>query len=377
MSKHFITDVPKYFEPQVNDCFSNALTSYILYKKLNHNIIMTDYLSLMYDKDNGYLGLNYLSKPNSTVFFTEEELNTSYHFIYMAPTETYKAGEKSNIHIQDKKKIYISKYIDDSNDAYLRTKELIDNDIPVVAAVDLYYMKYHRAYQKEHGLHYVVITGYDEENKYYEVFDKFKLTSCDFDGKLPISDVISARDSNNPQSNPVMGLYERKILNNWIEAKIGDDFSIDKEDILSIITESVARMKGQKEILANKCGIGVLKDFKEYIQSKKQEEFDEQNKYYFGTYLNQAFKVISRNRKRFKIFINEAKAFFTIESADEIEECLEQSSKSWDISANLCYKLAICKKILLIDDICTQIDKIIEKESTLIEKLDDLIYKIK
>lgn len=375
MSKHFISDVPRYFQPQVNDCFSTALTSYILYRKLNPNITMADYLSLMYDEKNGYLGLNYLFKPNSTVFFTDEELNTSFHFFYMAPVETYKLKEDKDIQEKDKGKIYISKYIEDSDNAYLRTKELIDNDIPVIVAVDLYYMNYHRAYQKEHGLHYVVITGYDEENGYYELFDKFKLASCNFDGKLPISDIISGRASKNPQSNPLMGSYEREILNNWIEVKVNEDFNVSKEDIFSIISESLDRMKGKKEVLGNKCGINVLKDFINYMKLKKQEELDEQNTYYFNTYLNQAFKVIARNRKRFKLFISEAKSFFTIEAASEIENCLEDSSRFWDISANLCYKLAISKRLSLIDDISIQLEKVIETENILIEKLDIFIQK--
>lgn len=376
MSKHFISDVPRYFEPQVDDCFSTALSSYIVYRKLNPNIIMADYLSLMYDENSGYLGLNYLFKPNSTVFFTEEELNTAFHFFYMAPVKTYKNKNENDIQ-ENKGKIYISKYVDDSNNAYLRTKELLDDDIPAIVAIDLYYMNYHRVYQKEHALHYVVITGYDEENRYYELFDKYKLGNSDFDGKLPICDVIAARASKNPQSNPYMGSYERQILNNWIEVKINDDFNVSKKDIFSIISESLDRMKGKKEILGNKCGISVLKDFIGHIQSKKQEELDGQNAYYFSTYLSQVFKVIARNRKRFKLFICEAKSFFTIDSAPEIENCLESSSKLWDVSANLCYKLSITKKLSLIDDISNQLEKIIEIENALIAKLDIFVCENK
>jgi hypothetical protein len=327
----------------------------------------------MYEEESGHMGINYLFKPYTSIIFTEEQLNVSMHFFYNAEISTYEHEKHKDRKIQNRSKINLFKYISDDDTSYSRTKELINNNKPVLAATDLFYMRYHQAYQKQHGLHYVVITGYDEEAGEFEVFDKYKLANSNFEGKLPIKEVNMARQSKNTQHDDLIGDYDRPILNSWTEVEIGNDFEINKEDILEIVEESFKRMKGEKNVLGLSCGINMIRACKENIESKKLEELNENNTYFFKSYYNQAFKVIARNRKRFKSFINEAKNIIHIESADKIETLLEESSNLWDINANLSYKLAISKKVSIIADICNKFDEIIEKESKVLDLLEDFI----
>jgi hypothetical protein len=367
-----IQNVPRFFEQHVSDCFHNALSAQLLYQKLNPNLIMADYLSFLYDSKTGYVGVNYLYKYNTSVEFTEEELNTSFEMAYFPVPELFNADNVNKKTFKDR--LIVKMYIEnDSDRAYKRLKELIDMDIPAVVAVDLYYMPYHRAYQKEHGLHYVVITGYNEEEGWYELFDKYKLSSSDFDGRLPIEQIRMARASDNPQKNAVMGEFTRPIQNVWCEVDYEADFKIRNERILGIIEESCRRMQGRKQVLGNQCGFEAMNCLVQDLEKKKTEELNEKNLYMFKTYYNETFKTIARSRKRFKAFINDIEGIISPELKAELLNLLEDTSKYWDICANLSLKLGITKKLALLEDVINQLNRVIDTEKIIIEKISTLV----
>lgn len=372
MTMKRIENVPRFFEPYVSDCFHNALSAQLLYLGLNPNIILADYLSFLYDKETGYMGVNYLYKYNTSVEFSEKELNTSFEQAYFPVPEIY----NNNISIHNNlsgDQLIVKMYIENDSDcAYNRVKELIDQDIPVVAAVDLFYMKYHRAYQREHGLHYVVITGYNEEEGWYELFDKYKLSSSDFDGRLSIDEIREARASENPLNNAMMGEYTRPIQNVWCELENYKDFQINKDRIIATLKESCSRMNSEKKVLDNQCGFEAINTLIRDFDSKKSDELSQKNQYMFKTYYNETFKTIARSRKRFRVFINELNDLIPQNIQNEISNLLEESSKHWDICANLSLKLGITKKIVLLDDIINQLKNVIEKEQTVIANLNNL-----
>ncbi|QNU67454.1 BtrH N-terminal domain-containing protein [Ruminiclostridium herbifermentans] len=373
MAMKSIKNVPRFFEPYVSDCFHNALSAQFLYLGLNPNILLADYLSFLYDKETGYMGVNYLYKYNTSVEFSEKELNTSFELIYFPVPKLYENNIEHKA-VTDKDQIIVKMYIENNPDgAYNRVKELIDQDIPVVVAVDLFYIRYHRAYQKEHGLHYVVITGYNEEEGWYELFDKYKLTNSDFDGKLQIDEIRIARASENPLSNAIMGEYSRPIQNVWCELENYKNFKVKTDRIIATLRESCSRMNSEKEVLGYQCGFEAINTLISDLNSKKSEELSETRQYMFKTYYNETFKTISRSRKRFKTFINELNDFIPQNSQEEISNLLEESSRHWDICANLSLKLGITKKLILIDDIIDQLNKVIINEQKVISSLGNLL----
>lgn len=372
MSSHFIENVPNYFDPIVNDCFSNALGSYILYKDLDPNIVMADYLSFIYDEEDNSMGINYLFKSYDTVIFTEEQLNVSLHFFYNSEIYTYDSKLHNDRNVR-KDKINLFKYVSDKEKSYERMKELINQDKPVIAAIDLYYAKYHPAYMKKHGLHYIVITGYDESLGEYEVIDKYKLTNSDFEGRLSINEINNGRNSSNPLSDPIKGDYERPIQNTWTEVEIGEDFEVTSDDILAIIKESIVRMKGEKKVLGLNCGINMIKKCKEKIECVKNVELDENILFTFKSYYNYIFKVIARNRKRFGVFIESSNKYLVIDNSKSVIELLNLSAEKWDICANLSYKFGLCKKARVIDDISSKFEEIIQLETEIVNLLEKCV----
>jgi hypothetical protein len=373
MNTHSIGNIPRYFEPHVNDCFLNALSSHLLYQKLDPRLILADYLSFIYNPADGYIGNNTYIKPIDIIFLAEEWFNTQFQFLYLHKPKCFRSEFSENPANIHPGKINIMFYIEnDYLPAFSRLKELIDNDIPVIMAVDLYYISYHRAFGKEHGLHYIVVTGYNEEQGYLELFDKYKLSSSDFDGKMSFEEIRLARGSENPLNNPLMGQYRRPINNLWAEVAIGGDFKISQGDVLAILKESICRMRGQTNIIGNPCGFEMMDRFIRDLLAQKDEELDERNRYRFKTYYNETFKTMSRSRKRFNMFLKNSAGLIP-ELSGEILKDLEDSSLCWDIAANLCYKLAISKNFDVLDSIGKQLKKMREAETGFITKLDQYL----
>jgi hypothetical protein len=369
MSKHSIMNVPRYFVPYTNDCFQNAYGSVISYLELKPELLLADYLSFVYDPKSGYAGMNYLQKEGTSVEFTEEELNCSLEYVYFPTTTIFSQRKGQQTKNIQNDQIKITWYIeDDENIAYLRMKELIDMEMPVVVVVDLYYIKYHKAYQKEHGLHAVVVTGYNEEENYVEIFDKYRFSSCDFDGKFPIDELILARNSKN-----CSGRYNRPIRNLWMEFSGNKQFVYNEKRWREILEESCRRMYGEKDILGCKCGLDSLEAFRRDLAAKREGEMDQAMLDYFKYYYSAIFRSLSRSRIRFNEFLIALDSKLPEELVTEVTSLLKESSKGWEINANLSIRLAITKNINAIDNLSEQIKAIWDYESLAVEKLHKYI----
>ncbi|WP_027086226.1 BtrH N-terminal domain-containing protein [Cohnella panacarvi] len=372
-SKRSIPDVPRYFVPHVGDCFANAYGAVAKHMGLNPELVLADYLCFMYDEQTEYIGINFLGRYSTSVEFTEEELNSSMEFAYLPPTAIYLEQNKPGLLPEYKDRLQIRLLIqDDPAIAYRRTKELLDAGRPVIAVVDLHGVSYHRAFKREHGIHAVVLTGYDEENQIYELFDKYKLSSSDFDGTLPMEEIMQARSALCLQNNPITGPFSRPVRNLWMELEVGEEFRVTEERIRAIIRQSSLRMKGLQPVHGRVCGLERLEAFRQSLLDKKEIVFDELEVYRFRTYYNRSMKGLSRQRKRFQAFIQEASALISIpgDVCAELNEELEASAMRWDIAANLSLKLGIARKPAILDELCEQLRFIREAETKVVGYLD-------
>ncbi len=374
MKNTLIGKVPRYFEPYVNDCFHNAYAAVLEYMGLNTRLILADYLSFMYDRASDNIGVNYLYRMNTSVEFTEEELNTSLEFVYLPATKNFSSpAEGISGEVRYKDRVNINMYIDDNPDmAYSRLKSLIDGGKPVIAAVDLYYMSYHRAYMKEHGLHCIVITGYNEKEGWFELFDKFRLSSSDFDGRISIMEVNQGRVSENPLalSNNIL---KRPVKNLWIEIYGENNFQISNEKLMNVLVESCSRMTGKKQVLGQECGLKALDSFISGLLLKKEKGLDNADINWYRNYLNMSFKNIARNRKRLMVFVNEISRLLPENLVQEVCRYLDESSKHWDISASIALKLGIKKSLDLTDELVKQLSEVRNLESCLVEELENYL----
>ncbi|HEX2947348.1 MAG TPA: BtrH N-terminal domain-containing protein [Clostridia bacterium] len=368
MKKHTIENVPRYFEPNFHDCFHNVLSSLLRYKGLNTKLVMADYLSFMYERESGYIGLNYLDKPLNTILLTEEEMNTSLEYVFSPTTANYLDYNTvlNDSRYGDRVKI-LRFYDDDSERASLHLKDLIDRNEPTIIAVDLFYMHYHTAWQKEHGLHYVIVTGYDDEKGLIELFDKKLNIGSDFDGSLTTQEIMQARNSNNPHMDPLLGEYDRPLHNVWVEVKT-DSFAISDSKSLNIIRKSCSRMYGQEIVLGNKCGLAELDRFRNDLIIKTESELNNQVLSLFRYYTT-AFKTIARSRRRFRDFINELSPILPVDLITGVSGLLEDSSKCWELCSNISYKFAITKSRELVKSIFEKLGTAMECETKAVDRL--------
>jgi hypothetical protein len=369
-----VADVPRYFQPYVNDCFANAYGAVLSHMGLNPVLVLADYLSFMYDGETGFIGTNFLYRYTPTVEFTEEELNTSLELGYFYQTCSYSRGGNRPVSPKSRNRVQFRMFIeDDESAAYARTKELIEAGKPVITIVDLYEMSYHRAYQKEHGLHAVVITGYDDEREEVELFDTYPLSSSDFDGRLPYEQVMAGRGSLTPLSNPIVGEYSRPIRHLWVEIDADPQLHFAEDQLYTIIEETCRRMQGGKEVLGRACGLSKIDEFRAHLSRREQETLDEQGIFLFKNYYNNSLKMIARSRRRFKAFLQELGDLVPPNEVALAAEALEESAKHWDICAYLCLKLGIKKSMALVSDLDKHLTTISELETRAVDSLQQIV----
>ncbi|UJF34495.1 BtrH N-terminal domain-containing protein [Paenibacillus hexagrammi] len=368
MGKKSVQDVPRYFEPYVSDCFNNAYGSLLTRMGYDPRLVLADYLSFMYEQETGFIGTNFLFHFANSVEFSEEQLNTSFEFIYLPATQYYREGrELPPVH----DRIQISMNIhDDGEAADKRLRELLDENKPVIVFVDLYDMPYHPACGKEHGLHAIVITGYDDEQGVYEVFDRYELSSgTNFLGTIPKEDIRRSRQALTPCSNPIAGSYNRPVRNLWIEMDEFRPVQLTRERLLDVVNRSCRRMEGGEVILGQICGLERIDAFRQGLLRRKEGAVDERFVYFFRSYLNQNLKVIARSRRRFKVYLETIRELLPEAATNAACEALEESAKRWDICANVCLKLGITKSLKLIDDLDKHLQAIMDLEKRAIQSI--------
>lgn len=372
MGRQIIEDVPRYYEPYVNDCFASAYGALIQHVGHNPNLVLADYMSFMFDAENGYIGVNFLHRYSTSVEFSEEQLNSSLAAVYFPATAHYDRAVRLQIPPQQENKLVLRMYIhDDPEVAEQRLREMVDAGRPIVVFIDLYHMHYHQAYQREHGLHAVVITGYDDEAQQYHMFDKYIMTNCDFDGAISMEEVRVGRLSHCPMHNPMSGDFQREIRHLWVEISGEDTFVMTDELISTVLQESRNRMLGHERVHGNLCGFPAIEAFRQYLQQMDLSALDEKMIYRFRGYYLQALKQVARQRRRFAAFISEIPGKLLPYSSDSICEDLHESAKYWDISANLALKFGITKRMKLVEDIVDQLVLLEQLERGIMNKIGD------
>ncbi|MCL6457948.1 MAG: BtrH N-terminal domain-containing protein [Gorillibacterium sp.] len=349
-------DVPRYYEPYVNDCFANAYGSLLAHKGLDPAIGLADYLCFMYDSELEYIGVNFLNRVSATVEFTEEELNSSMPFAYLPATSLYGKCDRKDIHQSDHEHFQIHMYYhDDPGVADARVKELLNQSEPIIVVVDLYEIHYHRAYKQQHGLHAIVVTGYDERLQEYVLFDKYAMSSSDFDGALSMEEVAAGRIAECENTNPLTGTILRPIRNLWMELHVHPEFHFSEERAKALVRGSCLRMRGQEQVHGRVCGFTALDAYIDRLLSKRSVVFDDTEKYRFRFYYNMALKTVARQRKRFKAFLSAADAAFGWDTLRHVQNGLDEAALRWDIAANLSLKLGITGKLVNLDELAGQL----------------------
>ncbi|MFC5468077.1 BtrH N-terminal domain-containing protein [Cohnella suwonensis] len=370
--RHSAEGVPRYFSPHAGDCFNNVYGAALSHLGLNPDIVLADYMNFMYDEGTRCIGINFLMRFSASNEFTEEELNSSMEFAYLPATSYFdRDGSESGGSRRCKDRVHIQLLLtDDPETAHLRLKERIDAGKPHIVAVDLHEMSYHRAFGREHGLHAVVVTGYDEETKVYELFDKYKHSSSDFDGELPMEEVRRGRSGICRYDNPLTGPFAREVRNMWMEVDADPAFRIEPDKLRNVFRASVRRMKGEEIVLGQPCGLRRIVRFRESVTETGARTPSEEEVYLFRHVYNRNLKLVSRQRKRFLVFAEAIGFLLPVPLLEGLRERLEESAMRWDICANLALKFGISRKADALEEMARQLILIEGLEREIAERLE-------
>lgn len=367
-----IADVPRYYEPYVCDCFTNAYGAMLQHRKLDPALGLADYLNFMYDPQSQQIGINFLHGYSDTVMFSEEELNSSMPFAYLPPTSVYGEAIAELPPGLSKDRFVIRQFVhDDPAVADARLKDKLRQGEPVSVVVDLHHIHYHRAYGTQHGIHALVVTGYDAASDEYLLFDKYAMSSSDFDGRLSRQELMTARNALCDMSNPLVGERSRQVRHLWMELETDPAIVFKEEQARVLIAGSLRRMKGEEQVLGVRCGFPAFALFCSDLAAQADQPFDERERFRFRFNYYNALKSVGRQRKRFLAFLTSSDAAYGWNTVTQAGDWLTAAAQHWDIAANLSLKLGLTAKLPLLAELSARVAMAQEVEQQLITWLEE------
>jgi len=367
-----IANVPRYYEPYVCDCFTNAYGALLQHRKLDPAIGLADYLNFMYDPQIQQIGINFLHGYSDTVLFTEEELNSSMPFAYLPPTSVYDEAVAELPPGVTRDRVCIRQFVhDDPAVADARLQDKLRQGEPVSVVVNLHNIHYHRAYGTQHGIHALVVTGYDAAADEYLLFDKYAMSSSDFDGRLSKQELMTARNALCDMSNPLVGERARQVRHLWMELEADPELAFKEEQARVLMAGSLRRMKGEEQVLGVRCGFPALVLFCSDLAAKADQPFDERERFRFRFNYYNALKSVGRQRKRFLAFLAAADEAYGWNTLAQTRDWLTAAALHWDIAANLSLKLGLTAKLPLLAELTAQIGLAHKMEQQFIAWLEE------
>lgn len=119
--------------------------------------------------------------------------------------------------------------------AWRINRESLDNKKIFIAIVDVYYLYYRREFNKIHGAHAVIVTGYDTD--VINIIDWYE--PYFFQGNIDRRDFLKARSSSNPKNdNPYSGW---PIYNKWIDIEFNFNELSPKECLFNNISYTLQK----------------------------------------------------------------------------------------------------------------------------------------
>jgi hypothetical protein len=172
----------------------------------------------------------------------------------------------SDIVISPLKNNVILKTVISSTNAWKINKISLDNEIIFIAIVDVYYIPYRREYEKIHGAHAVIVTGYDSYSDVVNIIDCYE--PYFYDGTITLVNFLRARSSKNPKDdNPYSGW---QISNKWVDIYDGFNALSSEMCILKNINDMLVSKTSTREEL---CGIDALNYLLSIINHPVGQEF--------------------------------------------------------------------------------------------------------
>jgi hypothetical protein len=256
----------------------------------------------------------------------------------------------------------------DNMSVFENNKSEIEEGIPVITGVDIYYLEYCPFYIKFHGDHRIILCGFSEDNGLVYLVDNYEWV---FKGTMKMADFFTARSSECPRDeSPHSGI---PINNKWHTVDREGWHADTKDLVYKTICLTIDEYYNKKSAVNETVfyGIDALKKIMEItvvfndVEKKVRMELI--------TNLRKTVLFALSKIKLFRYYIGISSDYFKLNIFSELKEQLEEDVRLW---SNLCR--LIIKAMYVNDDTITQ--KIINKFNEIIsieEKRYDKLVSLK
>ena len=233
-----------------------------------------------------------------------------------------------------------------AEEIWMENEASIKNGIPVVVAVDVFFLPYTPYFQKKHAFHSLIITGICP-NGNVEIIDYYP--PWFYRGEIERSLIEHARNSDNSQGGllggiPINYMWSTITVNGWNAES--------KDLVTATVNQSLNKYFLGSNNIEWCSGCYVLEKLLALIMSSAREPLKARGKFLEDLYQKLYFVV---TRKRLHLwYISLCEKVIPSPLWSNCSEILERSIRCFKTALNLCIKFSIRPSETLYDSIITQ-----------------------
>lgn len=237
-------------------------------------------------------------------------------------------------------------------------KKSLDQNIPVIAQVDVFYLKYTPYFKKKHSFHSLILAGYNELMKEVYVIDWYK--PWYYKGSLSFEELHIARDSENERDglfsgNPINYLYSEIDRNKW-----STDIVDTRELICKSIQDNLDKYYLGKIEVNDYKGYYAIYEIAKLIEKNLVLDLEHRTK--FLEDLHQKLYFIVTRKRLFQGYVEKINKDFPFIYVEPVKKQLLDSIQLWKILLSLIIKCSMSNDESLYENIISKMHDIIMKE---------------
>lgn len=250
----------------------------------------------------------------------------------------------------------------DYSEVWEINKSKIDEGIPIIVCVDVYYLRYTPVYLRDYYIHDFLLCGYSEVDKNVKVVDWYE--PWFFKGKLSLEEFKQARFLDNPEMRYLN--HGKSVSNSWIEV----DRDGWKAEVRDLLYDTVSLSRDQYFGRNRRSGKNIQYgyDSMNLIISRLRNCIDEDPKLYkeYYKFLHRQLYLLLQRKRLFKRTLEEGYKYIPHDSIRQCIDMLNVSIEQWRKLLLFILKssFVISKEIQL---------KIIDRFSSLVKK-EEVLY---
>lgn len=239
--------------------------------------------------------------------------------------------------------------------------EMIDKQMPVIAATDGFFLPYKQHYNKYHASHAIIINGYDNDNQNINVIDYYDKEH--YNGTLSYHDFFISWSSSNPsEANPFSGA---PINNVWSFLKPITDETSNKELIKNTLVSTTEAFYGRK---GKYCFVGLdgLMFLKDHIKYRVKIGLD--------INMERLHKSLYMYYREWMLLEDYIKFYAcSIKSVELILYSIEKNLLNWNILLTYILKLSVTNRPISLEKFNTLFENTIYSEKQVYNSISNAI----